>query len=169
MTQKEKKWKYININPTDPNLHVRIKLHKQNTPIRPIINWRSAPAYKLVKYLTRTLHNCLHLPNILYNIQNSKHLTTDLQSIEIDKDVRMCSFDIENMYTNIPKLEVINIIENITENHTDITKTNQKETINILKTVMEQNYFQFNQQYYKQTEGLAMGVPTSTILAKVYI
>jgi hypothetical protein len=34
---------------------------------------------------------------------------------------------------------------------------------------MEQNYFQFNQQYYKRTEGLAMGAPTSPILAKVYI
>jgi hypothetical protein len=31
----------------------------------------------------------------------------------------------------------------------------------------EQNYFKFNQQYYKQTEGLAMGVPTSNILASV--
>jgi hypothetical protein len=34
---------------------------------------------------------------------------------------------------------------------------------------MEQNYFQFNQQYYKQTEGLAMGAPTSAILAETYI
>jgi hypothetical protein len=34
---------------------------------------------------------------------------------------------------------------------------------------MEQNYFRYNQQYYKQTEGLAMGAPTSAILAKVYI
>jgi hypothetical protein len=34
---------------------------------------------------------------------------------------------------------------------------------------MEQNYFQFNQQYYKQTEGLAMGAPTPAILAEIYI
>jgi hypothetical protein len=41
---KESKWKYINMNPTTPTLHATIKLHKQNTPIRPIINWRNAPA-----------------------------------------------------------------------------------------------------------------------------
>jgi hypothetical protein len=35
--------------------------------------------------------------------------------------------------------------------------------------MMEQNYFQFNEEYYKQTEGLAMGAPTSAILAEVYI
>jgi hypothetical protein len=35
--------------------------------------------------------------------------------------------------------------------------------------VTEQNYFQFNQQYYKLTEGLAMDAPTSTTLAEEYI
>jgi hypothetical protein len=52
---KENKWKYINMNPTAPKLHVTIKLHKENTPIRPIINWRNAPAYELAKHLTKIL------------------------------------------------------------------------------------------------------------------
>jgi hypothetical protein len=34
-------------------------------------------------------------------------------------------------------------------NYPEIIKINQKEIINILKAVMEQNYFQFDQQYYK--------------------
>jgi hypothetical protein len=34
---------------------------------------------------------------------------------------------------------------------------------------MEQNYFQFYQQYYKQTERLAMGAPTWAILAETFI
>jgi hypothetical protein len=38
-----------------------------------------------------------------------------------------------------------------------------------LKTVTEQNYFQLDQKYYKQTEGLAMGAPTSAILAEIYM
>jgi hypothetical protein len=33
---------------------------------------------------------------------------------------------------------------------------------------MEQNYSQFDHQYYKQSDGLAMGAPTS-ILAETYI
>jgi hypothetical protein len=35
--------------------------------------------------------------------------------------------------------------------------------------VTEQNHFQFDQQYYKQTEGLAMAAPTSAILAETYM
>jgi hypothetical protein len=34
---------------------------------------------------------------------------------------------------------------------------------------MEQNYFQFDQKHYKQIEGLAMGAPTSAILAETFI
>jgi hypothetical protein len=34
---------------------------------------------------------------------------------------------------------------------------------------MEQNYFQFDQQCYKQTEGSAVDAPTSLILAEVCI
>jgi hypothetical protein len=36
--QKQHKWRYINMNPIAPNLYATIKLHKENKPIRPIIN-----------------------------------------------------------------------------------------------------------------------------------
>jgi hypothetical protein len=39
----------------------------------------------------------------------------------------------------------------------------------MLNTVLEQNHIQFNNQYYKQNDGLAMGIPTSAILAEVFI
>jgi sugar (pentulose or hexulose) kinase len=77
------------MNPIAPNLHATIKLHKQNAPIRPIINWRNAPAYKLAKHLTKTLQKHLQLP-YTYNVQNFIQLMTDLQAIEINKVVRVC-------------------------------------------------------------------------------
>jgi hypothetical protein len=36
-------------------------------------------------------------------------------------------------------------------NDPEIIKTNEKGIINILKAAVEENYFQFDQQYYKQT------------------
>jgi hypothetical protein len=53
--------------------------------------------------------------------------------MESNEDVRICSFDIKNIYTNIPKSEVIDLIENPLE----IIKTSLKEIINSLKTEME--------------------------------
>jgi hypothetical protein len=73
------------------------------------------------------------------------------------------------MYTNIPTAEVINIIKNTMETDLEIVKATQDEIIKILRTVIGQNYFQFNEQHYKQIEGLAMGAPTSAIFAETYI
>jgi hypothetical protein len=72
------------------------------------------------------------------------------------------------MYTNIPKIGIINIVNTILE-HLGTEANIQKEIIHILGTVIEQNYFQFNQEYYKQTDGLAMGAPTSSILVEIYM
>jgi hypothetical protein len=64
----------------------------------------------------------------------------DLQAIELNKEVRICSFDTENMYTNIPKIDTINIISNILENNQEIDRNIKKGILHILQTVMEQNY-----------------------------
>jgi hypothetical protein len=46
--RKENSSKYTNMNPTAQNFHATIKLHKQNTPIGQIINWKNASAYELL-------------------------------------------------------------------------------------------------------------------------
>jgi hypothetical protein len=40
---------------------------------------------------------------------------------------------------------------------------------NMLKIILQQNYFQFDNQYYKQNIGLAMGAPKSAIIAETYL
>jgi hypothetical protein len=88
------------------------------------VYWKNAPAYGLAKKLSKLLHNHLKLPNT-NNIQNSTHLMADLQIIELNDNMRLCSFDVENMYTNIPKTEIINIISNIINEDKDINKDYQ--------------------------------------------
>jgi Asp-tRNA(Asn)/Glu-tRNA(Gln) amidotransferase A subunit family amidase len=43
----------INIKQMAPKLNVYIKTHKENKPIRPIVNNTHAPAYKTAKYLNK--------------------------------------------------------------------------------------------------------------------
>jgi hypothetical protein len=62
-------------------------------------------------YVTKAMQNSLRLPNA-YIIQHSVCPSTQLQSLEIVEDMRMCSFSIENVYTNMPKSWVTNIAGN---------------------------------------------------------
>jgi hypothetical protein len=53
-------------------------------------------------------------------------MITDLQAIELNKDMRLCSFDIENMYTNIPEVDIMNIVNSIIEKNHKIDRNAQK-------------------------------------------
>jgi hypothetical protein len=112
------------MNPS-ASIHGTIKLHKQEKPIRPIVNWKDSPGYKLAKYLHTILNATLQLPDV-FNVQNSGTLAHSLKQIQINKNTRLCSFDIENMYTNITVQEV-NIINNIIEKNNNTSKKMGKE------------------------------------------
>jgi hypothetical protein len=47
-----------------------IKIHKPNQPIRPIVNWTNALAYKLARLFNSKLHELAPLPYV-YNIKNT--------------------------------------------------------------------------------------------------
>jgi uncharacterized membrane protein len=123
------------------NLHATIKLHKSNIYIRPTFNWKNPSTYDLAKQLAKMLHNLLYT----YDVRNSNHLMTNIQITELKRDMRICSFDIGNMYTNMRERDTINIINNILERNPEINMNFRKEIIHILQTVMKQNYFQFDQ------------------------
>jgi hypothetical protein len=49
--KKDKRWKYVTLNPTPPMIRGLIKIHKEDSPFRPIVNWKNTPAYRLAKML----------------------------------------------------------------------------------------------------------------------
>jgi peptide methionine sulfoxide reductase MsrA len=163
----KQKQKYYNSNPNSPTLRALMKLHKTSITIRPIINWKNAPAYKLASFLTKIIGEYITLPNT-FNVQNTMQLISELNTISINQNARMCSFDITNMYTNIPLNEVIYTIRN-TLTKEEYPQANIHEIDTITKFIIEQNYFQHNNQFYKQKEGLAMGAPSSSILSEMYL
>jgi hypothetical protein len=103
------KWKYTNMNPKAPYIFGNIKLHKVGKPIRPIVNWKNSPGYKLAIHVATLLKQTMRLPNA-FNIQNSITLMNNLKQIDVLPNIKICSFDITNMYTSIPINGLINII-----------------------------------------------------------
>jgi hypothetical protein len=76
-----------------PVLKAQLKLHKTGIPIRPVINNRTAPAYKLAKHLAKILNQYITLNNH-YNITNSVNLANDLTKLGINENHRLITFDI---------------------------------------------------------------------------
>jgi hypothetical protein len=135
------RWKYINLNPTPPTIRGLIKLHKQGHPIRPTVNWTNTPACKTAKLLKEKLGLYIPLP-YAFNIKNPTLLITDLNNIKIDPDLKFASFDINNMYSNIPTTELINIIAYACDQH-NIPQNIKHELISLSDTLLAQNYFRY--------------------------
>jgi hypothetical protein len=146
------------LNPEAPQILGTIKLHQENKSIRPIVNWKNSPGYKLARHVAKLLKYNIQLPNI-FNVVNSRELIHNLKRIKTPVNTKECSFDIRNMYTNIPQNELIHIIKDTLEYNN--TPENQKQELIILvEAILNQNYMQYMNQQYKQNEDLAMGAPT---------
>jgi hypothetical protein len=78
------------MNPEAPHIHGTIKLHKEGKPIRPIVNWKNSPGYKIATYLAKQLKNTIHLPNV-FNIQNSEKLIHNLKETNIQTNTKTCT------------------------------------------------------------------------------
>jgi len=125
-----------------------MKIQKTDSPIRPVVNWLNAPAYKLAKMLARKLQTYLPLPYD-FKLKNSVQLIDILRKIPFHPNLQFVSFDITNMYSNVPTDDLINIIDSMCDQH-NISSKLKLELINISNTIIKQNYFRFINTFYLQ-------------------
>ena len=126
--------------PTPPTLKARIKLHKQDKPIRPFVSNMNAPSYKVATHLINILNTYLNLRNT-YSVTNSTQLASELSQLPINENRRLITYDIKDLFVNIPINEVIRIIQNSLGCPTHNQTTTQ--IIKLTKTILAQNYFTF--------------------------
>ena len=92
----------------------------------------------------------------------------DLRAIPYDRNMKFASLDLTNMYSNVPTNELMTILKNICEN-SNIKKKTVRDIMKITRVLIQQNYFQYQNTTYVQTEGLAMGAPTSSIFSEIFL
>jgi hypothetical protein len=90
---------------------------------------------KFILFFTRIIL----LPNT-FNVQNTIDLINKQNNININHNIRICSFDITNMYTNIPLNNFTTIIRNRLSKG-DTPQPIINEIDRITKLIIEQNYF----------------------------
>ena len=82
------------------------------------------------------------------------------------------SYDASALFTSFPVDPALNIIKDLLEKgHTlkDRTVMEVSDTILLLEFCPKNTYFSFQDQFYEQVEGAAMGSPVSPIVANLYM
>ena len=84
----------------------------------------------------------------------------------------MVSFDVTSLYMNIPIIDTLNIIKDYVNNHDQFTRKTaipQDKFLDLVNLVLTTTWYFFNSQFYQQTDGIAMGGPTSSTTAEIYM
>jgi len=82
--------------------------------------------------------------------------------------MKLITLDIKDLYVNLPTQGVLQAAKfwlHKSLNNEEMSR----QIILLLKTVMEQNYFQYIDQYFKPNKGIAMGSPISGTIAEIYL
>jgi hypothetical protein len=130
----------INIKPTAPKLNVYIKTHKENEPIRPVVNNIHAPAYKTVKCLNKRLNSLINLPH-MYTTKNAQEVAQELKTIHIYEHMKIITLHIKDLYVNLSIQGILQTTKFWLGKHNN-TNTTIVETLQLLETILKQNYFQ---------------------------
>ena len=106
------------------------------------------------------------------------HVNSTQDFVEQDKHITLVpgeclsSYDVSALFTSVPVDPALNIIKDLLEkDHTLKERTVMKvsDIILLLEFCLKNTYFSFQDQFYEQVEGAAMGSPVSPIVANLYM
>ena len=124
---------YRKLYPTEagvPKFYGLPKIHKKETPLRPIVSSIGSVSYATSKELTRILKPLVGRSP--YHVHRNQDLLEDLRSLKL-KDECLMSFDVKAVFTSIPIQPAINVIQKTTRRRS----RSQAENINVCQAYHE--------------------------------
>ncbi|CAF4187077.1 unnamed protein product, partial [Adineta steineri] len=175
-----KVWQYKKMVPDQNKIQLAYlyfipKPHKEGTPLRPIVSSINAPTTGISKLLDRLIRPLFDQHVEQTTIIDGVHLIRRLQLYVklglLKTTTHICTCDITDLYTMLPQEESINILKRFLE-HFGYTHV-QGMTINAIESlariVLMENVFYYEQKYYCQIKGGAMGSAFTLTLANIFM
>ena len=114
---------------------------------------RQAPGYKTAKKLVTIIKHNIQIIND-HSLINSVDSVNKVKKLIVEPTHKLISFDIVDLYTNIPVVETLRILRTNLINTNKLDINNINELMHILELVLDQNYFTHNNQFFSQQNGL---------------
>ena len=153
-----------------PQMYGLPKVHKEGTPMRPIVSAIGSPSYNLAKELARILTPLAG--NTPHTVRNSAAFVDRIRSLEMEPQDRLVSFDVTNLFPQVPIDEALKVIEERLAADGSLgerTSIPASQLVELTELCLRTTYFKFLDTFYEQTDGAAMGSPLSPIVANLYM
>lgn len=152
-------------NAVAPKLYGLRKTHKQNFSLRPIVSCINSPSYKLASFIHEILTQVT--TTFHYNVMNSYEFVENTKTITLEEGYILISLDVVSLFTNIPKELVLKIVKNSWRFLSAYTNLNFKMFSLLIEFLFNTSYFTFDNVFYQQLDGTAMGNPASPVLSNL--
>ena len=113
-----------------PKLYRMPKIHKVNTPLRPIVSFSSSPTYELSKNLARILKPLTEQSS--HRLINSREFVTKINNVILGEDHELVSFDVKSLFTSIPLELAIESVKEALANYSDELPIPKEGVIDLL-------------------------------------
>ena len=157
-----KKYSVYSLSQTDTQLskfYGLPKIHKPDVPLRPIISLINNSTYFISKIICTILNNSIR--KLPFFVKNSLHVLNKLNGLLIPDDYILVSFDVTSLFTNISLERVVESIQRRYNTIRNFTNVPLDELIKAVKIIMNNTFFQFDNEYYQQVFGSPMRSPVS--------
>ena len=151
------------------------KIHKSSTanvPGRPIVIWVNGTTEKISKLVDHWLIN-----NIKSASSYIQDTTSMLQNIEkwneqygpFPENTKLLKIDVVELYTNIPHPDMLDAVREALKTNTMNGCPKTETVLKATEHVLCNNEFSFENNYYKQIHGTAMGTPMAPTVANLFM
>ena len=147
-----------------------LKTLKENISLRPILSMIGSSQHELAKWLAEILAPVLKL-YFSHSLKDSFTFANFIQNCNLEPaKTFLCSFNISNLLKNVPLDETIEICADaLHRGHLDCPPIPEDTCCQLMLIATRGVEFSFNNQMYKQLDGVAMGSPLGPVLANIFV
>ncbi|CAM4819703.1 unnamed protein product [Rotaria magnacalcarata] len=151
------------------------KSHKKDTPLRPIVNTIHTATKKISQFLDKLIRplfdRFVRQTTIVDGADLLDRLEKYIEKGNLNSSTLFITFDITNLYTMLPQEESLAILtEFLRVHHCEIVNGISIDTIvELARIVLQANAFVYNNKFYRQIIGGAMGSAFTLTLANIFM
>ena len=146
------------------------KFIKPGNPVRPIVSSRGSVTYGVAKVINKVLKPLVG--ESPHHIQSTGNFVSKAKGLTLQMGECLSSYDVTSLFTSVPIDPALNVIKDLLEKDEKLNDRRVLSVQNIMELLqfcLHNTYFSFQNKFYEQVEGVAMGSPVSLTVANLYM
>lgn len=146
-----------------PKIHKHLKCPAG----RPIISGLNSTTSNISHYIDLYLQT--YVRGLKSHLKDSDHLIRELLDQPWNEEWGFLTMDVTSLYSNIEHTTGIECMRKYLREDLEISETQEEFLVEAARSILEKNYFMYNQEVYHQRKGTAMGTRMAPSYANLFM